>query len=153
MLNLERVKTGNVNFIPIGNQPRHMESEMKLTPEQYEEIMRRPAIKRANSGDCGQTQGAEPQCPVLNGAMGQDGGEDRDSASISVRIVSFRKRLIDPDNLCPKYFIDCLRYSQLIPDDRAQDINLQVQQQKVKSKAEERTEITITFTETGKDQP
>lgn len=64
---------------------------------------------------------------------------------ISVTITSYRRRLLDPDNLAGgcKYFLDCCKYSKLIPDDRPQDIELHVSQEKVKSKDQERTEIEV----------
>lgn len=62
------------------------------------------------------------------------------ASRLLVSVTSYRKRLCDPDNLCPKYFIDCLRYAQIIPDDRPQDIELRVSQEKSK---QERTKITI----------
>lgn len=61
---------------------------------------------------------------------------------VRVRVVSFRSRLCDPDNLCPKYFVDCLRYAGLITDDTPELITLEVSQVKVK-RGEERTEIEI----------
>ena len=51
--------------------------------------------------------------------------------------------MLDPDNLCPKYFVDGLRYAGIIPDDTARDIVLHISQEKVDKKEEERTEITI----------
>lgn len=60
-----------------------------------------------------------------------------------VRVTSFRRRLLDFDNLCPKYFVDSLRYCDLIEDDNPQRIDLQIRQEKVKTKQEERTEIEI----------
>ena len=56
-----------------------------------------------------------------------------------ISVTGRRRRLIDPDNLCPKYLIDCLRYAGAIPDDRAQDIELSVRQEKIGSKEEEVT--------------
>jgi hypothetical protein len=58
-----------------------------------------------------------------------------------VRITSFRRRLIDPDNLCAKYFLDCVRYSGLIEDDSARHITYQIAQEE---SADPRTEITVT---------
>jgi hypothetical protein len=55
-------------------------------------------------------------------------GKANDAGRIRVVITSSRRRLIDPDNLCPKYFIDCLRYSGLIPDDSPEHITLEVKQ-------------------------
>ena len=75
--------------------------------------------------------------------MGKSKGEAGHPNRVHVCIVSFRARLCDPDNICPKYAIDCIRYAGIIRDDRPQDITLEVRQQKV-SKEQERTEITIT---------
>lgn len=98
-------------------------------------------IKRNKTG--GAASSPKPEQVILDEPVAEKAGETKDSAPIHVSIRSYRRRLLDPDNACPKYFIDCLRYSGLIPDDRPEDITLQVSQVKVKTKAEERTEITI----------
>lgn len=69
--------------------------------------------------------------------------ETGDPSRVRVRVVSFRRKLCDPDNLCPKYFVDCLRYAGLIPDDREADIILEVRQVRVAGKTEERTEVEV----------
>ncbi len=88
------------------------------------------------------------QSPVAKPAfchdsLGAHEGKKSNTGRISVSIVSFRKRLLDPDNLAGgcKFILDCCRYEHLIPDDRAQDIILQTSQVKVTEN--ERTEITI----------
>lgn len=86
---------------------------------------------------------AEPEPPVQNESMAAQSGKAKDAKRVSVSVTSFRCRLVDPDNLCPKYFVDCLRYAGLIQDDRAQDIELTVRQEKVAAKAAERTEIEL----------
>lgn len=63
---------------------------------------------------------------------------------VLIRVTSHRRRLIDPDNLCPKYFIDCCRYAGLVRDDTPEAIDLEVRQARVSTKEEERTEILIT---------
>lgn len=93
---------------------------------------------RQNSG---QAQSPEPEYPVLNEPLATTPREEGNPSSFRVSVRSFRKRLIDPDNLAPKFFIDCCRYSGLIPNDTAQDISLEVSQEKSE---DERTEITIT---------
>lgn len=70
-------------------------------------------------------------------------GKDSDTKRLHVRVVSYRRRLCDADNLCAKYFIDCLRYCEAIKDDSAKYITLEVGQQKVDTASEERTEIEI----------
>jgi hypothetical protein len=84
---------------------------------------------------------AEPA--VQNEPLGQDGGEKEDTKRIAVRVVSFRQKLLDPDNPVIKYFVDGLRYSGLIPNDRQEDITVEVGQKKVAHKEDERTEIIL----------
>src|SRR5689334_16104470 len=85
----------------------------------------------------------KPQPPFQHEQVAETKGEENHPGRIAVSVVSYRARLLDPDNVCPKYFIDGLRYSGLLHDDRTQDIDLKVSQQKVKTRKEERTEITI----------
>jgi hypothetical protein len=86
----------------------------------------------------------KPEPPVRHEPVAEKAREAGDTSRFHVRVVSFRRKLCDPDNLCPKYFIDCLRYAEIIPDDRPQDITLEVRQEKVKRKEDERTDIEIT---------
>ena len=67
-----------------------------------------------------------------------------DTKKFFVRVTSFRRRLIDPDNLSEKYFVDCCRFACLIPDDSADQIRIETTQQKVRTKAQEHTLIEIT---------
>lgn len=39
-----------------------------------------------------------------------------------IKVVSYRKRDMDPDNLCPKYYIDEIRKAGYIPDDSSKYI-------------------------------
>ena len=75
--------------------------------------------------------------------MGEAARETQNPTRIRVRITSWRVQSVDPDNLCPKYFIDCLRYAQIIPNDRDQDIALEIGQRKVERKEDELTVIEI----------
>ena len=61
-----------------------------------------------------------------------------------VLVKSYRRRLLDEDNLCEKYVVDCLRYAGILSVDSPDRTTIAVSQEKVKSKAEERTEIVIT---------
>ena len=107
------------------------------TPQQLHEYQTRHQARRL-------PRSAKPQPIIRNEPMATPAREAGYANRIHVHVVSFRRRLCDPDNLCPKYFVDCLRYAAYIPDDRPQDITLQVEQIKVKTRAEERTEIDIT---------
>lgn len=92
----------------------------------------------------GGPRGPEPERPVCDEPLGPPPGEKKNSSRSVIRITSFRQRLIDPDNPCPKYFIDSLRYAGLIPDDTPDCVVIQVEQKKVKRKTSQRTEIEIT---------
>ena len=83
---------------------------------------------------------AIPKPPILNGTLATKGGETKNPTRIIVRVKSYRKKLLDFDNLTVKYFVDGLRYAGLIPDDTPDKITLEVSQEK---SAEERTEIEI----------
>lgn len=63
---------------------------------------------------------------------------------VLVRVTSFRKRLLDEDNLCEKYHLDCLRYAGIIQDDSAAKAKIEVSQVKIGSKEKERIEIIVT---------
>ena len=91
----------------------------------------------------------KPQQVVRHEPVGEEARKGSDPEGIpqcTVRITSYRRRLLDPDNLAGgcKYFLDCCKYCQLIPDDRQEDIELVIKQVKVRTKEEERTEIQIT---------
>jgi hypothetical protein len=71
----------------------------------------------------------------------QEGGAGR----VHLRIVSIRKRLLDPDNLSVKWLIDCLRYARIIQGDEPDKITLQVEQRKCAKGEAEATQIFITL--------
>lgn len=60
-----------------------------------------------------------------------------------VRVTSFRRRLLDEDNLCEKYHVDCCRYSGLLAEDAPGQARIVTSQEKVSRKEDERTEIEI----------
>lgn len=47
----------------------------------------------------------------------QSAVQGENSGKFLVRITAVRKILLDEDNLCEKYHVDCCRYAGLIPDD------------------------------------
>jgi hypothetical protein len=68
----------------------------------------------------------DPQRPSLPTGEVEEGNPDR----IHVRLVSIRKRLIDPDNLSGKSLVDCLRNAGFLLDDNAEEISYQIEQRK-----------------------
>ena len=81
---------------------------------------------------------------VRSGVLATQQGAKTNGTRFSISITSFRTRLCDPDNLCGKHFVDCLRYSGLIPDDTAAFVDYSIRQEKVAKKEDEKTEIIIT---------
>lgn len=72
------------------------------------------------------------------GALATPQAEKRDSANFLVRVTSYRRRLLDEDNLCEKFHVDCLRYAGIIPGDAPGQTRIEVRQEKVrKGEAEE----------------
>lgn len=106
-------------------------SGLRWTHDQYEAFLRRR-----------KTPGPKPEQNVRHEPVGKKKGKAGNPVRFLVCIVSYRSRLCDPDNLCPKYFVDCLRYAEVIPDDSQAEIELKVSQVKVKRELE-RTEITV----------
>jgi hypothetical protein len=90
----------------------------------------------------GAAPSAEPEPVVRDEPVAAAPREARHPGRVRVCVVSFRARLCDPDNLCPKYFIDCLRYAGLIADDTPECVTLEVRQVRC-PRAEQRTEILI----------
>ena len=68
----------------------------------------------------------DPQRPPLSTGEVEEGNPNR----IHVRLVSIRKRLIDPDNLSGKSLTDCLRNAGFLCDDSAEEISYQIEQRK-----------------------
>lgn len=72
-------------------------------------------------GVCDQSGGAstEPQRASVSKPVASKKPEEGDSARFWIRIESVRKRLLDEDNLYggTKFWIDCLRYAGVIPQD------------------------------------
>lgn len=103
------------------------------TPQQLDDFKNRCSIQSSKS-----------QPPVWYEPLAEGKGTPQGPRRIEVRITSFRSTLLDPDNLCVKGLVDGLRYNGIIPNDRAQDIELTVRQEKC-NKKEARTEIEITY--------
>lgn len=78
-----------------------------------------------------------------NGALAQGRVQKADAGRILVRITSVRKRLLDEDNLCEKYILDCCRYAGLIPDDSPEQVHVETFQRKAGKEEEEHTLIWI----------
>jgi len=107
----------------------------------------RQALRDKSTNYADQNRSALPSAKseqtVCHGTDGQIPGKTKDVQRVRIVIESFRRVLLDPDNLCPKYFLDGIKYAGLIPDDSPDKIELTVLQSKVDNKEDERTEIEI----------
>jgi hypothetical protein len=131
---LGRVKGGEAKFLR-GQNP------VKLTTQQLKDlgyVERNGEWHKAG----GAASRAEPQPALRDEPLAAPPREAGDAGRVRVSVVSYRARLCDPDNLCPKYFIDCLRYAGLIADDSPECITLEVRQVRC-ARRDERTELLI----------
>jgi hypothetical protein len=88
-----------------------------------------------------ETPQLEPD-PVV-GALGEGQAQAVHTGRFLVRIEAVRVRLIDQDNLCEKYHVDCLRYAGLIPDDSPDRTQIEVTQRKAKKGEEEHVIVSV----------
>ena len=83
------------------------------------------------------------ECSPCNEPLAAHKDKATDPGKFIVRVTSYRRRLIDYDNLAEKYHIDALRYAGLIPSDAPDACAIITNQIKVKTKEEELTLIEI----------
>lgn len=107
-----------------------------------ETTLRKPNANH-NTNDTGATTKLEQD--TRHGTLAEKPIETRSTGRVHIRFVSVRKRLLDPDNICEKWTLDCLRYIGVIPGDEPDKITLETTQRKAEKGEEERTEITITY--------
>lgn len=60
-----------------------------------------------------------------------------------VRVTSVRGRLLDADNLCVKYVVDCCRYAGLLPGDSPATTEIESRQRKAGKEEAEHTIVEI----------
>lgn len=118
---------------------------MKVTQQEYDEWLRRnPSLAQRNPQNDGVLSTPKPERAIRSRPVETKKDQKKVPSRFRIILISYRTRHIDPDNLCPKYAIDCLRYSGAIQDDDVGTISEVVtKQEKVKFKKEERTEILI----------
>jgi len=79
----------------------------------------------------------------IPGTLGQVEAEARYTGRFLVRVTSVRKRLLDEDNICEKYHVDCCRYAGLIPTDSPSRVRIETTQRKCQKDEEEHVQIEI----------
>lgn len=119
---------------------------MRISSEQLASILKRPAIAKANHPPGGKTP-----CPYLEQGSSHElhrkvPPKKADPDKCRISFTDYRVRLADCDGCCHKYHLDALRYLGVIEDDTVAHVELVIHPQvKVKTKAEQRTEIQIEF--------
>lgn len=107
------------------------------------------STKRLNADllACFEAHGKAPrsklECSSGDGALAKSKVKKGDSRRFLVRVTSYRRRLLDEDNLCEKYHVDLCRYAGCVPSDAPGQTKIEVSQVKVKTKEEERTEVMV----------
>lgn len=84
---------------------------------------------------------------LVEPTQAQGGGTGSAPSRIRVVFTLYRVALLDPDNkwASVKWLLDALRYADLIPNDRERDIELVVDQVRVRSYLHEGTKIDLTY--------
>ena len=85
------------------------------------------------------------ECRQQDALSKADAPEASHSGKCVIRVTSFRRTLLDEDNLCEKFHIDALRYAGVIPSDAPDLARIITTQKKVRTKDEERTEIEVSY--------
>lgn len=97
---------------------------------------------RANCSDHPRSA-AIMECGPLVKPLAEDKIEKENPERFRVCVTSIRKRLLDEDNLCEKYHVDCLRRAGYIPDDNPEVTTIEVRQRRCQRGEPERIEIVI----------
>lgn len=108
-----------------------------MNHHEYEQLINTASAstQRLNRG-AGET--AKLERDFSHAALGAVQDQAGNRGGFLVRVTSFRRRLLDFDNLCEKYHVDCCRYAGLIPDDAPGVTQIEVAQQKTgKDEAEQ----------------
>jgi hypothetical protein len=85
------------------------------------------------------------ECSSWNGTLATPKVKASDTGRFLVNVTSYRRRLLDEDNLSEKYFCDLCRYAGIIPDDTPDRTQIKVSQIKVTSKEEEKTVVEVYY--------
>ena len=84
-----------------------------------------------------------------DGPLAAAQAKESDSGIYIVRVTSFRVRLLDDDNVCEKFHVDCCRYAGLLPSDAYGKARIIPLQKKVDTKAQQKTLIEIVHSSSG----
>ena len=98
---------------------------------------------RANSDSDCVSPGAKLERNLQHEPVASDAGKASHARRRLVVVKSYRTVLCDERNLCDKHFVDALVRAGVLVDDSPRWAKIEVEQVKVESKTEERTEIEV----------
>lgn len=103
-----------------------------ITPNQLKRIFPHAtaSVIKENRGDTSARQPSEPQHNLRHAQDGSGAEEEKDARRFLVRFTDVRRRLLDEDNLVPKFLCDCLRYSGIIHSDAPSFTHIETRQRK-----------------------
>lgn len=107
-----------------------------------------PACRQRNAGLLSVPAGGQGPGPVVEHRHADEPvaaapAQKEDSGKYLVRVTSYRRRLLDEDNLAEKFHVDACRYIGLLPSDAPAKCHIITTQEKVRTKQDERTELLI----------
>ena len=114
--------------------------------DEFEKLLLKPAIAARNPEHVAAGSirtDSEPERPTRTALDEAARAQAENTKRYRVRVTSFRRRLLDEDNLCAKFHVDALRYFGLIPDDSPKICKIETSQVEVQSDVEEKTVIEI----------
>lgn len=91
----------------------------------------------------GLSPNSKPQRHPGNESVGKAKTQEGNPRRCIVRVTSYRNRLLDEDNLIPKWHIDALRYAGCLRSDAPDKTHIVTTQKKVAKKDQEKTLIEI----------
>lgn len=121
----------------------------EITPNEFRRFFpqaSRSASKRNGLENSSPPSPSKPEQIVQYKLGGEIQGEKVNSGKVQIRIVSYRHRLLDEDDQCEKFFVDCCRYAGLIHSDSSDKACIpRSSQVKINKGEQQRVEIEITY--------
>ena len=115
---------------------------MGIKLDQLPHKLRERVIQQINADN--ERTGSKLERAAEHEPVGKGEAQAHHSGFLNVVVTSYRRRLLDEDNLAVKWHVDALRYAGILYQDSPDRVSIKAKQVKVKAKEEERTEITIT---------
>ena len=104
-------------------------------------------VEQAMDRDRDSGKVSDVEYDTKNGATREDAAQEslaQVDAPCTINVMSVRKKLADPDNVCTKYFVDGIVKSGILQDDSPEFVtSVTVNQRKAQKGEEEKTIITI----------